>query len=681
MKRCFSWLNKEYDFESLPMFPLHELKSTPSEDDWNKLPSITSFRSRQSDDRAPAADFTVKTALADGKLLFRVYCDTHSNINIPMKEKYLSWNFDNSFELFAGTYGRFHHFLVNADGATVYYFNRQITAIPSGIELHGKKTPGKWDLTLAMPADLLLVNGETAFKMVCTDMESILGAQYYDSLNNSSCGFGLLSINCNEADPLFDVKSLVDADWNFFRKMAQSAYKHSSLPIPELANSAEIQRALHEVRANLIPLGADIPEIDFNMPNGEIRPIYGVNFGPQIVNQGNHDMNDAYRKLGSISMRTHDAGLIEYGSRIVDTIFVFPLEHADPSDPRNYYFEQTDYYLKNTMDQGSQIYYRLGVSIDHAKVRFTARKPKDFDHYAEVCAGIVRHYNNGWANGHHWNIKYWEVWNEPESVQMWDGTFDEYLDLFVTVYKRLKSEFPDLKVGGFGAVSLSMPLFRQMAAKCAEHNIKPDFISWHHYSSNMDGMSFQPYAARFLADAIGFENAELHLTEWHYVNIGPGTPAGHDDMGGVDSAVFTAGVLTKWQDSPIDLSHYYAAGTGWSWCIWDSYYKPKKVYYALTQCGLLQNQYKHRVYSRHGKQGTYVIGGVDEDKNGFAMFGSFKNTDTEAVVRINGIPENKTVKVAALDEEHTLEEIEYQRDGSLFKMPKKDPSTLYIITF
>ncbi len=681
MKRCFSLLNKEYDFEGLPVFKLHEFAAEPCEADWAGLPAITSFRSRASDDRAPAADFAVKIAVGGDKLYFRAFCETYSDIEIPMKEQYLGWNFDNSFELFAGTCGRFHQFLVNARGAAVYYFNRSKAALPDGVEVRGSKAPGKWDLTLSMPADLLLVNGEAAFKIVCTDMESILGAQYYDSLNNQCRGFGVMSTACIESDPQFDVKSLNDVDWGFCRKMAQSAFKHSNLPVPELASPTEIQGALHTVRNKLIPAGKEIAEIDFSVPSGEIRPIYGINFGPQIVNQGNHDMNEAYRKLGSISMRTHDAGLIEYGSRIVDTIFVFPLEHADPSDPGNYYFDQTDYYLKNTMDQGSQIYYRLGVSIDHAKVRFTAHKPKDFNHYAEVCAGIVRHYNKGWANGHHWNIQYWEVWNEPESVLMWDGTFDEYLDLFVTVYKRLKSEFPELKVGGFGATSLSVPHFKQMAAKCAEHNIKPDFISWHHYSSNMDGMIFQPYAARFLADAIGFENAELHLTEWHYVNIGPGTPEGYEDMGGVDSAVFTAGVLSGWQDSPIDLSHYYAAGAGWAWCIWDSYYKPKKVYYALTQCGLLQNQYKHRVRAVQGKNGTYIIGGLDEQQNGFAMFGSFKNSEKEEVFCVKGIPADREVKISVLDEENILQEIEYQRDGAMFRVKKNSPSSLYILTF
>ena len=681
MKRCFYLLNKEYSFEGLPEFPLTELAAEPTVNDWENLPAITSFRVRYSDDRAPAADFKVKYALADGFIYVNAICETYSDIDLPMRESYQGWTFDNSLELWFGTEKSFHQFLVNAAGAKYYAYNKHMTEFPADSVLKSKKEKGRWEIILTLPANLILQNGEAAFKVVCSDMNSILGAQYYDSLNNSSSGYGLLSTKCTEADRLFDMSSLNEADWELFRNMAASAYNRQNLAVPDLSTPVKIQAALHNVRAEILPPRADIASVDFNTPDGEIRPIYGVNFGPKITNQANYDMNEDYRKLGASSMRTHDVPLSEPGSRLVDTIFVFPLEHADPSDPANYYFDQTDYYFKNTMAQGPEVYYRLGISIDHAKERFTAVKVKDFHHYAEICAGIVRHYNKGWANGYHWNIKYWEIWNEPEAKNMWAGTWEEYLDFYVIVSKRLKAEFPDIKVGGFGAMSLSLPLFRQLAEKCAANGIKPDFISWHHYSSNMEGMIFQAYAARFMADAIGLENAELHLTEWHYVAGGSGTPEGNAEMGGVNSAVFTAGVLTGWQDSPMDLSHYYTAGMGGCWAIFDHYYKPKKVYYALCQCGLLQNQYKYRVKTVQGKNGSYIIAGLDKDKKGFAMFGIFKTEDTEVSLKMTGIPANAEVKITVLDEENTLQNIAYKREGDIFTMAKNSPSALYIVNF
>lgn len=54
-------------------------------------------------------------------------------------------------------------------------------------------------------------------------------------------------------------------------------------------------------------------------------------------------------------MRTHDAPLDNPGMRLGDTSLIFANWHDDPSDPQNYYFEQTDDYLLNTIAQGTDI--------------------------------------------------------------------------------------------------------------------------------------------------------------------------------------------------------------------------------------------------------------------------------------------------------------------------------------
>ena len=40
--------------------------------------------------------------------------------------------------------------------------------------------------------------------------------------------------------------------------------------------------------------------------------------------------------------------------------------------------------------------------------------PKDPEKWARICEHIIRHYTEGWADGYHYNIRYWEIWNEPE---------------------------------------------------------------------------------------------------------------------------------------------------------------------------------------------------------------------------------------------------------------------------
>ena len=148
--------------------------------------------------------------------------------------------------------------------------------------------------------------------------------------------------------------------------------------------------------------------------------------------------------------------------------YVFPLMHLDPSDPKNYFFDTTDFMLDLQYAIGQKPFYRLGTSIEHTGlVHFAAEIPKDFDKMAEAFAGIMRHCLKGWGdpNGKVRPIEYWEIWNEPDGRNnMWsfNGGYDDgdpvnnrnaerrdlFVKFFVKVLKRLKSEFPDVKIGG-----------------------------------------------------------------------------------------------------------------------------------------------------------------------------------------------------------------------------------------
>jgi hypothetical protein len=53
--------------------------------------------------------------------------------------------------------------------------------------------------------------------------------------------------------------------------------------------------------------------------------------------------------------------------------------------------------------------YRLGQNIEHTARNYFAHKPADFDRWAAICLGIIRHYNEGWAHGFRHGIRYFEV--------------------------------------------------------------------------------------------------------------------------------------------------------------------------------------------------------------------------------------------------------------------------------
>ena len=139
----------------------------------------------------------------------------------------------------------------------------------------------------------------------------------------------------------------------------------------------------------------------------------------------------------------------------------------DPSDPRNYVFEPTDHVLSLSQNIGMKIFYRMGTSIEHTgKWGFNTRNPADHARYAESLAGIVRHYTQGWANGFKWDIANWEIYNEPNIRACWRGTKAEFIDLYVTCLKRLKSEFPQLNFGGPAFAGCPTDYMKELLAAC-----------------------------------------------------------------------------------------------------------------------------------------------------------------------------------------------------------------------
>ena len=86
--------------------------------------------------------------------------------------------------------------------------------------------------------------------------------------------------------------------------------------------------------------------------------------------------------------------------------------------------------------------------------------PPDPEKWADVAEHIVRHYNDGWAEGFHFGIRYWEVWNEPDGLNPacepngcpnWIGTAEEYYRLYSLTANRIKRLHPEVKVGGYSS--------------------------------------------------------------------------------------------------------------------------------------------------------------------------------------------------------------------------------------
>ena len=310
--------------------------------------------------------------------------------------------------------------------------------------------------------------------------------------------------------------------------------------------------------------------VDFAKETGKVKPMHSVNNGPKYKFAADQRITniDHYKAAGIPYARTHDASFDPTygGEHTVDVNFIFTDWSKDATDPASYDFALTDEYLRVIEAGGAKVYYRLGSKIEHWSKKYNTLPPVDFHKWAVVCEHIIRHYTEGWADGYHMDIEYWEIWNEPDldpddstHKRCWGGTAKEFYELYRITLEHLKACFPHLKIGGPACAGVKPEWMRGLFASLGD--VKPDIFSWHVYSPNLEKVQKRLRLARELLDEAGLTACESILNEWNYVK------GWHDEEWiyslksekGLKGAAFTAAVMEMCQYEPLDHLMYYDA--------------------------------------------------------------------------------------------------------------------------
>lgn len=414
--------------------------------------------------------------------------------------------------------------------------------------------------------------------------------------------------------------------------------------------------------------------IDVNQPAGTIRRLHGTNLAAPMA-RGEQVVRDL-QELRIPLTHLHDAPLENPGMRLVDISMVFPRFDADAQDPANYVFAQTDDYIANCLACADHVSYRLGESIEHTAKKYFVVPPRDHDHWADICINIIRHYNEGWAHGFHYNLDYWHIWEEPDNVpRLWDGTWEEFIRLYVTTSRKIKQRFPHLKVGGCAmrdATGWENPegpaRLAQFLEACRLQQAPLDFFTWTCYTDSMERMLREPAALRTVLDTQGFAQTELHLAEWHYI---PDALWGDlfaapevrkrawDTVNGLDSAAFLGAALIGLQDSPIAMANYYTGST-LKWGFYDPYGARNKCYYAMKAFSLLA-AYENRiaVHSPDGAPRMWALAGRRSSGEAAVLVSCQEGPAGPVDIVIEGGPiDTRRVRVLAVDAGRNLEPID-----------------------
>ena len=146
-------------------------------------------------------------------------------------------------------------------------------------------------------------------------------------------------------------------------------------------------------------------QFDFSKKIGKIKPMHAVGQPPTDIGLNEIDSSMmCYLKEANIPYsRMHDVGGAFGKNLFVDVPNLFRDFDADENDPASYDFVFTDKLFEVMMEYGVEPYFRLGVTIEnsHGIKAYRIFPPKDFAKWARICEHIVRHYNEGWANGYH----------------------------------------------------------------------------------------------------------------------------------------------------------------------------------------------------------------------------------------------------------------------------------------
>lgn len=391
-------------------------------------------------------------------------------------------------------------------------------------------------------------------------------------------------------------------------------------------------------------------QVDPGVALGHVKDMHAVNNGPSVKYKAADDQMrgnfEDYRAMRTPFARTHDSiNCVPGGAHTVDITAVFPNFDADEGDLSNYDFAFTDAYLDTITAAGTEVFYRLGQTIEHGVKKYGIYPPKDYLKWARICERIILRYKD---RNH---IRYWEIWNEPdlgwwgwrENPRTWAGSPEAFDEFFGVAAKYLKAKFPELKIGG-PALAGDEKWADRFLGYCETNSVPLDFFSWHIYSVEPNAIAEKASRMRSLMDRHGYAKAESILNEWNcikgwsgdYVYSIDGICGEHSIRG----AAFSAATMIACQNRPVDMLMYYDARVN---TIFNGLFdrvalRPIKGYYAIY------------AWSRMKDFGTQVKVSAPESKGLYAM--AAKGSDGKVALLLaryssdNNVTSDVNVRVA-----------------------------------
>jgi hypothetical protein len=287
------------------------------------------------------------------------------------------------------------------------------------------------------------------------------------------------------------------------------------------------------------------------------------------------------------------------------------------------------------------------------------------------------HYNEGWADGFHYGIEYWEIWNEPDGspdidhilCMMWKGTKEEYFHLYEVTANLLKKRFPYIKIGGYAScgfykiaqvaanpdamvsdrISYFVEFFHDFMKfiSSPEHKSPLDFFSWHTYSDVKENIIYANYVREQL-DNYGYQKTESICDEWN-----PSKP----NRTLLRDAARIAVNMLAWHKCKVDMAMYYDGKMSSSYCglFHPITFKPCKALYAFKAFNSVY-ELGTETQANCDDEDVFLVSATD-GKTIRVMFANNTETDKSVEIEVKGAAARK---LYAVDEQSDFGERELE---------------------
>jgi len=214
---------------------------------------------------------------------------------------------------------------------------------------------------------------------------------------------------------------------------------------------------------------------------------------------------------------------------------------------------------------------------------------------------------------------------------------------------------------------------------CNENKLPLDFLSFHGYDKNISDIEANALGVRQRLDNNGFKDTIVIYDEWNYVGFERDVPGdvwmnirndetpelcqeNHTNQRNEVGGAYSAAVLIKMNDWPIDIAHYYDGQIASNWGgLFNQYAIPQKPYYSFMAYGDIYANCESLVETVCEIPDFYALGATGQDFKA-VMVSSYRGNEDYFGVHLQNLGEGRKkaeIYITDKDNNMLLDRVEY----------------------